>query len=240
LIQNQLVQTKNVIRAIKTINYLINRPIDELVGLGLIYGKPGLGKTRFVKRWANENGWLYIRLDATDTVTTFAKRLYRYLTWLLDGKEDIPRGNTRKIYGMITDLLKRNPHIVIIIDEIDYSFGRMKLLGMIRDIVDETYNVVIMVGMQDAYHSLLKANNHYFDRCNGFCEFQKLDYQDIKNVSDNVSEITFTPEVIKILQRRTDGNLRRLASDIDALEKIAKVKAITQMDISDLPHGMLQ
>ncbi|MDZ4121607.1 MAG: hypothetical protein U1C33_04260 [Candidatus Cloacimonadaceae bacterium] len=38
--------------------------------------------------------------------------------------------------------------LIIIIDEIDYAYKHEALLGSIRDIVDETLSIVILVGMQ--------------------------------------------------------------------------------------------
>lgn len=53
---NKLVQIKNVIRADACIQFLMNRPKTEMVGLGLIYGKPGLGKTTYASRIAFMRG----------------------------------------------------------------------------------------------------------------------------------------------------------------------------------------
>jgi len=73
--QGSLVRTSNVIQADKCIDYLITRPKMEMVGLGLIYGKPGLGKTTYAKRVAFSRGYLYLRLEATTTPKSFATEL---------------------------------------------------------------------------------------------------------------------------------------------------------------------
>jgi len=43
---------------------LMNRPKTEMVGLGLIYGKPGLGKTTYASRIAFMRGYIYMRLGS--------------------------------------------------------------------------------------------------------------------------------------------------------------------------------
>ncbi len=48
--QGTLVRTQNVIAADKCIEYLLTRPKLEMVGLGLLYGRPGLGKTTYASR----------------------------------------------------------------------------------------------------------------------------------------------------------------------------------------------
>jgi hypothetical protein len=42
--QGKLITTANVVKADRAIEYLQRRPKLELVGLGLVYGKPGLGR----------------------------------------------------------------------------------------------------------------------------------------------------------------------------------------------------
>jgi len=49
--QGVLVKTQNVIAADKCIEYLLKRPKLEMVGLGLLYGRPGLGKTPMPTAW---------------------------------------------------------------------------------------------------------------------------------------------------------------------------------------------
>ena len=65
--QGTLVRTQNVIAADKCIEYLQTRPKMEMVGLGLLYGRPGLGKTTYASRIAFSQGYLYLRLEATTT-----------------------------------------------------------------------------------------------------------------------------------------------------------------------------
>ena len=54
--QGTLVRTQNVIAADKCIEYLQTRPKLEMVGLGLLYGRPGLGKTTYASRIAFSQG----------------------------------------------------------------------------------------------------------------------------------------------------------------------------------------
>lgn len=75
MVQGNLIQTINVIKAQECIDFLLTRPKQEIVGLGMLYGKPGLGKTTFATRTAFRNGYTYLRLEATSTPKTFAKEL---------------------------------------------------------------------------------------------------------------------------------------------------------------------
>lgn len=64
---------------------------------------------------------------------------------------------------------------VEVIDEIDNAFRYKGLLGAIRDIVDETLSMLILVGMQTDKDRLAQINHHYFDRCNYFYKFSRQD-----------------------------------------------------------------
>lgn len=92
--------------------------------------------------------------------------------------------------------IEANPGTIIIIDEIGYAFRYPQLLGSIRDIVDQTTAVIILVGMQNAKDRLNQINEYYFDRCNMFYKFQSPAKQDIAQLCKEILEVPFSPEVI--------------------------------------------
>ena len=65
--QNKLVKISNVVEADQCIQYLLRRPKMEMVGLGLIYGRPGLGKTTYAQRIAFQRNYVYLRLESMTT-----------------------------------------------------------------------------------------------------------------------------------------------------------------------------
>ncbi|HNQ43201.1 MAG TPA: AAA family ATPase, partial [Candidatus Cloacimonadota bacterium] len=77
--QGKLVPITNVQKADRCIDFLLNRPRMEMVGLGMLYGRPGLGKTTYARRIAFTCGYVYLRLEATTTPKTFAKELLQNL-----------------------------------------------------------------------------------------------------------------------------------------------------------------
>ena len=56
----QLVETENVKSANRMLKNLLERTRTENVGLGLFYGRPGFGKTRWAIKTAQDNGYVYI------------------------------------------------------------------------------------------------------------------------------------------------------------------------------------
>ena len=172
--QGNLVRITNVVEADECISFLLNRPKLEMVGLGLIYGRPGLGKTTYASRIAYSRGYIYLRLEAVTTPKAFAVELLTALYRRFNLGEYIPNGTTNNLFKLSMQILEDHEDTVIVIDEIDYAFKHDKLLGAIRDIVDETLTVVILVGMQNAKDRLAQINEYYFDRCNSFYEFQSV------------------------------------------------------------------
>jgi Holliday junction resolvasome RuvABC ATP-dependent DNA helicase subunit len=100
--------------------------------------------------------------------------------------------------------------------------------------VDETLTVIVLVGMQDAKKQLLRANAHYFDRCNYFVEYKKLSVKDINNIFSEISDIEVTDAAIKRIAKATDGTLRKAIKILHAVEKIAAAKGLKQIEEKDI------
>ena len=118
------------------------------------------------------------------------------------------------------------------IDEIDYAFKHDKLLGAIRDIVDETLTIVVLVGMQDARNRLAAINRHYFDRCNYFYEFKSVGKDDIRKIAREVMEIPVDEDVVTKINFNCEGNLRKAVKIMYIIER-AKASN-PQLHIADL------
>jgi replication-associated recombination protein RarA len=216
--QGNLVRITNVVEADECINFLLNRPKLEMVGLGLIYGRPGLGKTTYASRIAYSRGYIYLRLEATTTPKAFSVELLTALYRRFNLGEYIPNGTTNNLFKLSMQILEDHEDTVIVIDEIDYAFRHDKLLGAIRDIVDETLTVVILVGMQNAKDRLAQINEYYFDRCNSFYEFQSVTKKDIKLIAREVMEIEATEQIVDDIHRHCKGNLRKAMKMMHMLE----------------------
>ena len=216
--QGKLITTANVVKADRAIAYLQRRPKLELVGLGLVYGKPGLGKSTWASRTAFSKGYIYLRLESTTTPKNFAQRLLNSLASRYNYGNVPTCGATNTIFKRCMAILENHEDAVIIVDEIDYAFSNKQLLGAIRDIVDETLAIVILVGMQNAKEKLLQVNEYYFDRCNVFCEFSSSDKKDISELCRQVMDKTPNDAMQEMIYRESTGNLRRAVKLIYGVE----------------------
>src|SRR5574344_199545 len=126
--QGTLVRTQNVIAADKCIEYLLTRPKMEMVGLGLLYGRPGLGKTTYASRIAFNKGYVYLRLEATTTPKAFASKLLLVLYKRFGMGEYVPYGTANDLFIMGITVLEDHKDTIIVVDEIDYAFRHPQLL----------------------------------------------------------------------------------------------------------------
>lgn len=234
MIQGKLVNIKNVIEAENCIKYLLQRPKLEMVGLGLLYGKPGLGKTTYANRIAFSRGYIYIRLESTTTPKSFAYELLTKLYHRYNLGDYIPSGTSNSLFKRVLSILEDHEDAVIIIDEIDYAFQMPKLLGAIRDIVDETLAIVILVGMQSARTRLLQINEYYFDRCNIFYEFEPVSKQDIGALCKEILDIKCHNDLIDYIHFHTCGNMRKTMKMLHTIEQVAVAKNLTKISVNDL------
>jgi len=235
--REEIAGISNVHKALDCINYLINRPKTEMVGLGLFFGEPGTGKTRFTKMFAIRNDYCYIRLEGSTTAKSFVLSLYEVLAKKYNISEPLS-GSTHDIYAKCIEIIINvKGDVIIFVDEIDYAFKDKKLLGIIRDIVDETLAIIILVGMQNAKEELRKANRHYFDRCNFFVEFKKMSRADMNKLFKSVADIEIKTDLADHIYDITKGNLRRTIKLLHAVELTAKSKNTKIMDIADIDLG---
>jgi len=238
--ENIMTEIKNTKEALTCIRYLQNRPKSEMVGLGLFYGDPGISKTRFALKFATVYDYMYVRLVSTMTTKGFLLEIHRALRHKYSLAEDEPRGSTYKIYCIVRDLLAEHPDAVVFIDEIDYAFRDHKLLGAVRDLADQTSAILIMVGMQNAKHELLKSNPHFFDRTNYFVRFEQISEKEVQHVCAQISDIEIDNELAHQVFKMTGGTIRKVVKAMYAIETIAARKETNRLEYKDVPEGLLE
>lgn len=213
------VKTKNVKGFINLIHNLKNKP-DNISKIGLVYGNAGLGKTKTALYLSIKFDTIYIR--ATNKMTT---------KWLLEeiAKEldEIPRFYTADIFRQCVNALKTNTQMIIV-DEIDYLLKDFRTIETLRDLHDETGTPIIIVGMQLAKHKL-KKHTHLFDRISEIYNFTEFEYSDIRQITEEISEVEITKDVIHLIHNKVKS-FRQIVNTIDAFEKVAQANGLTQID----------
>ena len=212
-------KTKNVKGFMNLIYSLKNKP-ENISKIGLIYGEAGLGKTKTALYLAIQHDAIYIR--ATNSMTP--KWLLEELAGELD---EIPRFYTADIFRQCVNALKSKPQMIIV-DEIDYLLADFRAIESLRDLHDETGVPIVLVGMKLAKHKL-KKHTHLFDRISEIYRFDEFDFQDVKQIVTELSEVEIQDSAIRIIHQKAT-RFRQIVQIIDKLEKAASANALTSID----------
>jgi replication-associated recombination protein RarA len=229
----QLVEIENVKGANRVLRNLLERTRTENVGLGLFYGPAGYGKTRWAMKTAQDNGYIYLRLETNITPKDFLRELLAKLVHKTMPYYEV-KGTQNEIYNQILDILQGDPNIVLIIDEIDYAFSNERILSSIRDLADQSLATFLLIGMERAKEKLMRMNAHYFDRCNAFFEFEALSYDDAEKILKELCEVFIDIQIIKYVHSKCRGTLRIVNKYIDALERIGKRMRKTELAFEEI------
>jgi DNA transposition AAA+ family ATPase len=212
------VTTKNVKNFIGLIENLINKP-SNIPKMGLVYGEPGLGKSQTALWLAAKYDGIYLRCTNFMTGRWLLEEFVKEL-------EEIPRYLTSDNFNLCVQKLSKNPQIIVI-DEIDYLMNDTKTIETLRDIHDKTNCPIIFVGMGLAYKKL-ERYKHLYDRFSEIVKFETFNISDLKQIVDELSEVSFTADAIEILHKK-HNRLRQIVQAINQLEVIAKENNLTEI-----------
>ncbi|HHL33130.1 MAG TPA: ATP-binding protein [Desulfobulbaceae bacterium] len=214
--------TKNVTRFLAGMA-AIEEPIKGRVGMGLVFGEPGTGKTEMCQRYAADNGYPYIR--ATDIMSR------RSLLSVIVGElGEAPTFRSDDLFNQAVDILIDRPQ-TIIVDEIDY-LCRGGMVEVLRDINDITNSPVVLVGMH-MVDKKLKRFRHLWDRFSAVVRFHTFDLEDISGLAEQICEVAISPEGIRFIHERGFGKFRRTMVWFSRAERLAKSNGL---DLVELEH----
>ncbi|HRY83099.1 MAG TPA: AAA family ATPase [Candidatus Cloacimonadota bacterium] len=232
-----LSETSNIKAAHQAMNYLIQRPIAHQPGLGMIYGAPGLGKTQFSQRTCIRNDYVYFSAKKADTAKSFIASLV-YLLRLRYYPREFPstQGSASKLFNQTLDILNANTsqtHLpVIFIDEVDNIIHNPheEIVGMLRDIVDNSAAIVMLIGMQDLRNKIVKLNAHYYNRVVYFCEFSPLGIADVRLMVRDLCEVYLADDLIKHIAESASGDARKVIKFMRLYEELALANSLDSLD----------
>ena len=139
--------------------------------------------------------------------------------------DEIPRFLTSDNFNIVVKNLKQNSQ-VIFIDEIDYLMNNYKSIETLRDIHDETGCPIIFIGMGLAYRKL-ERYKHLYDRFSEILKFETFGVNDLSQIINQLSEITFTPDAIEYIHTKFN-RFRQIVQLINQMETFAKDNSFTE------------
>lgn len=218
------VKTTNVKNFIGLVENLINKP-KNIPKMGLVYGEPGLGKSQTALWLACKYDGIYLRASNLMTGRWLLEELVKEL-------DEIPRFLTSDNFNIVIKKLKQNPQIIFI-DEIDYLMNNYKSIETLRDIHDETDCPIIFIGMGLA-HRKLERYKHLYDRFSEIIKFETFGVNDLSQIINQLSEVTFTPDAIEYIHSKYN-RFRQIVQLINQMETFSK-----DNNLEEITHEIIQ
>jgi DNA transposition AAA+ family ATPase len=213
------VKTQNVKNFISLIQSLQNKA-EGVSRMALVYGEPGLGKSRTALWLAAQNDAIYIRSTNLMTGRWFLEELVEELG-------EMPRYLTSDLFKQAVNILLEKPQMIII-DEIDYLTGDQKTIETIRDIHDKTNAPIIFVGMTLAERKLQKYR-HLYDRLSEITQFKSFTVIDVADIINQLCEVEVTERAVELIHSRAN-RFRQIVRIINKIESIAQTNNINLID----------
>lgn len=217
--KKNFVRTQNVKNFIALINSLQNKP-DGISKMALVYGEPGLGKSRTALWLAAQNDAIYIRSSNLMTGRWFLEELVEELG-------EIPRYWASDLFKQCINKLLEKPQMIII-DEIDYLAGDQKTIETIRDIHDKTNTPIILVGMTLAEKKLSRYR-HLYDRLSDIIQFKAFSITDVSEIINQLCEVKVTESAVSLIYSQSN-RFRQIVRLISKIETIAKTNNLEIVD----------
>ncbi len=212
------IKTKNVKQFITLMDELQKLP-PNIPKIALVYGDHGLGKSQTIQWWADKNDSVYVR--ATQGMTS------RWLlTEIAEELGEDPYWHTQETFTLIENHLRQNPK-TIIVDEIDYLMEK-HTVETLRDLHDKTGCPIVLVGMGSADKKLARYP-HLMDRVYKQLKFEQFNQEDISDILNQLTDLSFTEDAINYLATRTN-QFRQLVKLINKIEKLSKTNQIEELD----------
>jgi len=212
-------------RAMSLVTSLIERD-KGIPGLALLYGPPGLGKTRFGIFLADKMGAVFVRALAAGTVRSFLQDLVFEL-----GLE--PMYRACDAYKQAERSLSENSRLVII-DEVDRLASRWQAIEALRDLSDQTGSPILLIGMAESERKLARFRHLFYRMKAHVMQFTPLSEADVRGFADQVSEIRLGDSAIAEIHKITGGRVGDIIAELYKAERIARANDLKTIEANHL------
>lgn len=218
--KSEFIKTANVKNFITLANNLINRG-EGVPGMALVYGEPGLGKTKVATWWAANNDAIFVSAIQVSTPRSLLEEIVKEMG-------EVPLFRSSDLFEQVIKNLIKEPR-VLIVDEIDYLTTNKSGIEILRDIHDRTHTPIILIGMRFAKRNL-KNYAHLTDRFSEILQFKAFSTDETGLLINGLSEIKFAEETIKYVHQ-TGFGFRQIVKLVDKAETIAEANDLTEINL---------
>lgn len=231
---------KNISRLKSAGDALVNRALGQ-PGIGLVMGPTGYGKSTGTAWYCVQSHGVYVRAVSLWSPKTMLAAIARELDVEVRGRNSTNGFLLEAIVQALSE--SKRP---LFIDEADYVVEKRLLVNMLRDIHDMSTVPVVLVGMH-GIEKKIKDNEQFTGRIAQWVKFDGLDMRDARMITDGLCEVGVTDALLDKLYMDacpkargsvTGGaEVRRLIVGLGNIEKWARKKGLTTIDLDDWPRG---
>lgn len=201
---------------------------DEGVpGMALIYGEPGLGKSRTAIWWCLKNDGAFVRSKKLMTG-------YWLLEEVVSELGEAPMRRTSDLFRQVVDQLLSRPR-PLMIDEADYLCYDSRVIETLRDIHDITNAPVIFIGM-DMADKKLRRYRHLYDRFSEIVKFADLTAADVRIIADELCEVKLSDDAVEYVHSMSN-KFRRIIVELYKAEAVARANRLEVITAANLGRG---
>ena len=216
--KNVFATTNNVRRFMAGMEVL-KRPVGRRIGLMLVTGPYGCGKSEIGEWYNNNQGMPYARMTKGCT-----RR--KMLSDIVHALQVAPKYRADDMFDQILNILDDESQ-PLIIDEADYLI-KDGHIETIRDINDLTNAPIVLVGMEELPGSL----NHYphlVDRITVRVELDVFDEAEIAACAEQICEVKLSDDSIRFIRLHGAGRLRMTTTWFERAERIARFQKLDEV-----------
>jgi len=189
---------------------------EGIPGMALVYGEPGLGKTKTALWWIAQNDGVFIRTKKLMTGRWLLEEIVAELG-------EAPMRRISDLFRQAQEQLLEHPR-TIFVDEADYLSHDARVLETLRDLHDITGSPIVLIGMDQADKKLARYK-HLYDRFSEIVHFKSLTEQDIRMIADQLCEVALSDDAISYIAEQAN-RFRKIVVWLYRAEAIAKANSL--------------
>ncbi|MEW6115349.1 MAG: AAA family ATPase [Nitrospirota bacterium] len=216
-------RTSNVGAFVSAMTRLLKRE-DGIPGMSLIFGEPGLGKTRTTLWWCAQNDGVFIRTKKLMTGRWLLEEIVAELG-------EAPMRRTSDLFRQAVDQLLERPR-TLFIDEADYLAHDARVIETLRDLHDTTGTPLVLIGMDQADKKLMRFK-HLYDRFSEIVRFHPLSESDVESVAEQMCEVKLSDDAVSYIHNQAN-RFRKVVIWLYRCESIAKVNSLKEINAAHL------
>lgn len=203
----------------------------DIVGIGLVYGHPGLGKTYTCYEYFVDAR----RTDRLRTAWVRASVVWRETSMLKYLLERLGITPGRRIVDLLRDqviqTLQDQPALIFI-DEVQTIANKFNLIALLKEIHDETGCAFVLIG-EERTEALLRRYVSFMDRVqnNAVVEVRPPSIEDVAAVVRRRCEVKVDNEVCAAIHRSAMTGKKSVRSVLDRIRQIEAYAADNSLKV---------